>query len=248
MPCRRKLGVMATRAKATAAAKEPGAKEGPQVVKILRTAYITPDVKQFTVERPPRFKFEPGQATMVAINKPGWTKKKRPFTFTNHRTARKLEFIVKIYPGHNGVTKEMALLRKGDELLLHEVFGAITYQGPGFFIAGGAGVTPFVSILRDLQRKKQLKGNTLLVSNRTAMDVILDEEFTHMLGRNFLKVFTRQNVIGFRERRIDRDILIALVQDFDQHFYVCGSQDFVSHINGMLLELGAKSEWLVFEQ
>ena len=80
------------------------------------------------------------------------------------------------------------------------------------------------------------------------MDVILDEEFTKMLGRNFLKVFTRQNVIGFRERRIDRDILIALVQDFDQHFYVCGSEEFVSHINGMLLDLGARSAWLVFER
>ena len=128
------------------------------------------------------------------------------------------------------------------------MFGAITYQGPGFFIAGGAGVTPFVSILRDLQRKKKLAGNTLLVSNKTAHDVILDEEFSAMLGQRFLKIFTRQNVIGFRERRIDRDILVALVQDFDQHFYVCGSEEFVSRINGLLLDLGAKSEWLVFDR
>jgi len=142
----------------------------------------------------------------------------------------------------------LGLLHTGDELLLHDVFGAIQYKGPGFFIAGGAGVTPFIAILRHLHEKKQLRGNTLLVSNRTADDVILDDEFTKLLGKRFLKVFTRQHVIGFHERRIDRDTLITLVQNFDQHFYVCGPDDFVKDMNAMLLTLGAKSESLVFEQ
>ena len=148
---------------------------------------------------------------------------------------------------HDGLTKQLALLHTGDELLLHDVFGAITYKGPGFFIAGGAGVTPFVAILRDLHERNQLRGNTLLVSNRTATDVILDDEFTKLLGKRFLKVFTRQNVIGYHERRIDRDTLVTLVQDFDQHFYVCGPEEFVTDINALLLGLGAKSESLVFE-
>jgi ferredoxin-NADP reductase len=142
----------------------------------------------------------------------------------------------------------MGLLHAGDELILHEVFGAITYQGPGFFIAAGSGVTPFIAILRDLAHLELLRGSTLLVTNRTATDVILDEELTKLLGRNFLKVFTRQHVIGFRERRIDRDTLVTLVQDFDQKFYVCGPDDFVTTINGLLLGLGARSESLVFER
>ena len=78
--------------------------------------------------------------------------------------------------------------------------------------------------------------------------MILDEEFTKLLGKRYLKVFTRQNVIGFHERRIDRDLLITLVQDFDQHFYVCGPEVFVNDINRLLLELGASAEKLVFEQ
>lgn len=218
------------------------------IVKILHTEYITPDVKRFTVERPAGYTFTPGQATDVSINRPEWRDRLRSFTFTNLPSARHLEFIIKIYEAHQGVTRELALMHAGEALILHDVFGAITYQGPGFFIAGGAGVTPFIAILRDLQRRKKLRGNTLLVSNRTAGDVILDDELTKMLGRHFLKVFTRQNVVGFHERRIDRDILVTLVQNFDQHFYVCGHDDFVRGINGMLLELGARSEWLVFER
>ena len=33
---------------------------------------VTHDVKRFTIEKPKRFKFTPGQATEVSINKPGW--------------------------------------------------------------------------------------------------------------------------------------------------------------------------------
>ncbi|MCB9170941.1 MAG: flavodoxin reductase [Flavobacteriales bacterium] len=220
----------------------------PHPVKILRTEFITPDVKRFVVDRPKGYKFVPGQATDVAIDRPGYEDQLRPFTFTCLTTARRLEFIIKIYGDHDGVTKQLGLMHAGDGLLLHEPFGAITYQGPGFFIAGGAGVTPFIAILRDLHKKDKLKGNTLLVSNHTANDVILDDELAKMLGRHFLKVFTRQHVIGFRERRIDRDTLVVLVQNFDQKFYVCGPDPFVKDISGMLLDLGARAESLVVEE
>ncbi|MFZ1686348.1 MAG: FAD-binding oxidoreductase [Flavobacteriales bacterium] len=216
--------------------------------RILHSEFITPDVKQFKLERPVNYHFEPGQATDVSIGKPGWEGQLRPFTFTNLPDAKHLEFTIKIYGDHKGVTEQLGQLHIGDELLLHDVFGAIQYKGPGFFIAAGAGVTPFIAILRDLRQKKELKGNTLLCINKTADDVILDGEFSKMLGKHFLKIFTRQHVIGFRERRIDRDTLVTLVEDFDQHFYVCGPDEFVKEINDMLLSLGAKSDSLVFEQ
>jgi ferredoxin-NADP reductase len=217
-------------------------------VKILNTEFITRDVKRLTLEKPKGYTFTPGQATDVSIDEKEWEDQLRPFTFTSLTTSRTLEFIIKIYRDHEGVTNRIGLLHEGDGLILREPFGAISYEGPGFFFAGGAGVTPFVAILRDLHHKDQLRGNTLLCTNKTADDVILDEEFTKFMGKHFLKVFTRQNVIGYHERRIDRDMLITLVQDFDQHFYVCGPEDFVTDINKMLVELGASAEKLVFER
>ncbi len=52
-----------------------------------------------------------------------------------------------------------------------------TYRGPGVFVAGGAGVTPFIAILRDLHHNRKLEGVTLIASNRTEADIILREEF-----------------------------------------------------------------------
>lgn len=218
-----------------------------QSVKILDSIFISHDVKRFTVEKPKGFRFTPGQAVRLALDQPGWTGRKKPFTITSLPSARSLEFIIKLYPERNGLTRQLGLAKAGDHVFLGAPFGAIRYKGPGFFFAGGAGVTPFIAILRDLQKKKQLAGNTLLCSNKTADDLILDKELAGMLGKSYLNIFTRQNVIGFRERRLDRDMIITLVQDFNQYFYVCGPADFVEHVSAILRDLGAKAESIIFE-
>lgn len=80
-------------------------------------------------------------------------RKKRPFTFTSLNDNSFLEFTIKIYNDHEGVTKQLGLLKTGDKLLIDDVWGAIEYKGPGYFIAGAAGLTPFIAILRDLYQK-----------------------------------------------------------------------------------------------
>lgn len=219
-----------------------------QIVKVLKADYVTHDVKRFVVEKPPGFNFLPGQATEISINQPEWQDKLRPFTFTCANTVNYLEFMIKIYRDHQGVTSKLGGVNAGAELIIHDVFGAIHYQGPGVFIAAGAGITPFISILRTLHLTQQLDGNRLIYSNKTSEDVIINEELEGLLQDDFVKVFTRENIVGFYGKRIDRNFLISTIRDFSQHFYVCGPDDFVVDINKQLLELGASPNTLVFEQ
>ena len=143
------------------------------IVKILECSYINHDVKRFIVEKPPGFSFIPGQATDVSINLPEWKDQLRPFTFTSLNKWPYLEFIIKIYDDHNGVTHQLGKTNAGAELILHDVFGTIVYKEPGIFIAGGAGITPFIAIFRALHKmKKLLPGNALIFSNKTADDII----------------------------------------------------------------------------
>ena len=219
------------------------------LVKILESSYISHDVKRFIVEKPKGFSFIPGQATDVSINQPGWEDKLSPFTFTSLNEWPYLEFLIKIYDEHNGVTHQLGKTNAGTELILHDVFGTIQYKEPGIFIAGGAGITPFIAIFRDLyKQKKLLPGNALIFSNKTADDIILGEELTKMLGPAYINVFTRQGVIGFRERRIDRNFLIENIRDFSLHFYVCGPEIFVKDIVELLLSLGASADTVVIEK
>lgn len=217
------------------------------VVKVLQAFYITHDVKCFIVEKPKGYDFIPGQATEVAINKPGWEDQVRPFTFTSLREANYLEFMIKIYKDH-GVTNQLGGINAGAELIIHDVFGAIQYKGPGVFIAAGSGITPFISIFRDLFNKKKIKGNRLIYSNKTVADIILERELIKMLKDDFIEIITRENIIGYVGRRIDRKFLIENISDFGQHFYICGTTDFVKSISGYLLDLGVDANSLVIEK
>src|SRR4051812_42145137 len=140
------------------------------LVKVLESYFITHDVKRFKVEKPKGYEFVPGQATDVSINQPEWEKELRPFTFTGLREWNHLEFTIKTYPQHHGVTEQLGKINSGAELILHDVFGAIQYKGPGVFIAGGAGVTPFIAIIRDLYHHNNLEGVKLIYSNKTSRD------------------------------------------------------------------------------
>ncbi|WP_313807721.1 FAD-binding oxidoreductase [Flavobacterium sp.] len=218
------------------------------IVKVLQSQFVTHDVKSIKVERPENYEFIPGQATELSINKRNWKTKKRPFTFTSLVDSNYLEFMVKIYRNREGVTNELGKINAGDELILHDVFGAISYKGPGVFIAAGSGITPFLSIFRELYKRNRIKGNRLIYVNKTSEDVIMGQELFHMLKNDFVNVYTRENVIGFQGKRIDRNFLIENIVDFSQNFYVCGPEDFVKTVTKHLIDLGAEPETIIFDE
>jgi len=108
-------------------------------VAIKSIKQITHDVKKFTFEKPEGYSFTPGQATEVSINKEGWKDEKRPFTFTSLNVDPNLEFTIKIYEDHDGVTNQIGKLEVGDEFIINDPWGTIQYKGPGVYLAGGAG-------------------------------------------------------------------------------------------------------------
>lgn len=218
------------------------------LVKVLESTYINHDVKRFIIEKPKGYSFIPGQFTEVSINLPGWENKMRPFTFTSLNDWPYLEFTIKIYKDHHGVTEQLGKTNSGSELFIHDVYGSIIYKSRGVFIAAGAGITPFIAIFRDLFNRNLLQGNKLILSNKSSEDIIYGQELNYMLGKNFINVFTRQGVIGFRDKRIDRRYLIETIHDFSGNFYVCGPDLFVQQITRDLLSLGATMDTLIFEQ
>ncbi len=218
------------------------------IVKILEIKDVTHDVKSFRFEKPAGYSFVPGQATDVSVNKPGWEDKKNPFTFTCLREESFLEFTIKRYASHNGVTNLLHQLIVGDSLIIRDVWGAIEYKGPGYFIAGGAGITPFLAILRRLHTDNALAGNKLLFANKTAADIICNDELTAMLGADFINVLSDENNEEYLHGHINEDFLKKEIKDFNTHFYVCGPDKMIADINELLTKQGASPENVVFEK
>jgi ferredoxin-NADP reductase len=223
----------------------------PHSVEILAIEPVTHNVRRYTLERPEGYSFQPGQATEVSLDEEGWRDKKHPFTFTALPDSPHLEFTIKSYfaTGGDGVTERLYGYKPGDRLILRDVWGTITYKGVGTFVAGGAGVTPFIAILRWLNQQGKLAGHRLIVSNRTAADIILRTEFEAMPGLETLWTVTDDpGAVGVLHERIDEAFLRRHVHDFAQNFYLCGPDPMVKDLRETLAGLGASTEALTWEK
>ncbi len=216
-------------------------------VKIHSIDKVTHDVLKIVTEKPNKYSFSPGQATEISINKNGWEEKKKPFTFTCLPTDNYLEFTIKTYPKHENVTNELLTLNTNDELILHEVFGAIQYKGEGTFIAGGAGVTPFISIFRDLHSTKETGNNKLIFANKKKADVILEDEFKKLLGKSFINILSDEKVEGYAHGLITVDFIKDNSTGLNKLFYLCGPPPMMDAIEMQLAELKVDKKSIIKE-
>lgn len=217
-------------------------------VKIKSIGHITHDVLRIVTEKPSGYDFIPGQATEISINKIDWRGEGRPFTFTSLPDDDYLEFTIKTYPAHNGVTNQLLQLGIGEELILHDVFGAINYKGEGVFIAGGAGVTPFISIFRYLKSKNKVGNNRLIFANKTKRDIILEQEFKELLGNNFINILSRDKADGYAFGVITEKFLKAIVTDLGARIYLCGPEPMMEAVEQQLANLGVNARSIIKEE
>ncbi|WP_306118840.1 MULTISPECIES: FAD-binding oxidoreductase [unclassified Roseitalea] len=211
---------------------------------------ITPlarNVYQYDLERPEGFDFEPGQWAHVAIDKPGWEEAERPFSFTGLPDWDRLQFMIKSYPDKGDVTKQLARLVVGDRLIVGAPHGSIRYRGPGVFIAGGAGVTPFVPILRALDRDDALAGHRLFLANKRTRDIFPHNVLDTMAGLDVMHVLSHERITEHAHGMIDRQFLSRYVDDLSQTFYVCGPPQMAEDVRATLVEMGADPDALVVD-
>ncbi len=207
---------------------------------------VTPDTYKLTFNRPDGFNFEAGQATELAIQKDGLRDEGRPFTMTSRPNDSHLEFVIKSYPDHDGVTKEIPNLGMTDQVTATDPFGAITDHGPGVFIAGGAGITPFISILRKHQEMGEAPSK-LIFANETMDDIILQEMWQSMPAVDETFVVSQNPADTVREGRIDKSMLEELVADKQQPFYICGPGGMVDAVRDSLKEMGVAEDHIITE-
>ena len=217
------------------------------IVKIIGIEQITHDVKRFRVEKPEGYAFVPGQATEVSVNTPQLKDKKSPFTFTSLNREAYLEFTIKIYPSHRGVTYELGRLKTGDELIIRDVWGTIAYKGKGLFIAGGAGITPFISIFRDLNSRNEIRGNTLIFANKTSADIILAKELSDLLGKSFINILSDEKKDDYFHGFITKDFLKSYTRDNAEHIYLCGPPPMMDAVMKHLAGLGIGDNAITLE-
>jgi len=207
---------------------------------------VTHDTHHLVFDRPDGFEYKPGQGVELSLLKAGWEDEGRPFTPVTLPHEETLEFVIKSYPEHDGVTEQIGKLSPGDKVRIKGPFGAISDEGPGVFIAGGAGVTPMIAILRNrLDENGTLDGSTLVFANKTADDIIWRDKFEAMDGLTTAFVVDSPGA-DVPQQRLTRDYLRQFVEP-ETRCYLCGPPPMMEAVRTALQDIGVGSDQIVEE-
>lgn len=226
--------------------------------KITRIIEHTPLIRSFQVTKPATFSFIPGQFASLGLPYPLEGKmQRRSMSFSSSPLQTDhVEFTVK----KSGLfTTELFELRVGNDLTVTGPFGddlLFTESSPKqqVFIAGGTGVTPFMSALRYVAAKKLTHEITLLYGCPESKAILFHDELTLMSteNKNLHIVFTidkpEKNWHG--EVGFITPAMIKKYIDLEQEYLwsICGPPPLVSSVLQGLTQLGIPKEHIRTER
>lgn len=210
---------------------------------------IGPDIRSFIVQPSVAdYRFKPGEHLLAAL--PG--SPTRVYSFANSPLdGERFELVVKKI---GVLTNKLFTLGVGDTILIssplpNRLSQGLTGSGPAAFIAGGVGIVPFLSIIRDGLRRGVDNPMTLFYSSKTASEIICRAEFEDLAERypqlKLVFTLTRDHPGGWRgeQGRIDAAMISRHVRDPIQvRWSICGPALMVLATRKILLDLGVPRE------
>lgn len=216
----------------------------------------------FTVSLKPaddsyKFDFLPGQYATISFKTDGRWSPVRCFSMTSSPADEELRFATRIT---GKFTDKLAGLRPGTSVKVRGPYGSFNID-PDFdrriiMLAGGIGITPFMSMLRWAAKLKLRNPITLLYAGRSLEDMPFRAEIERLQRRNprlqvaFLvsdgETDKSHNIFN---RRIDDDLLAQVTDGrFDDFtFFVCGPREFTKTLEETLRKQGVDDNHLVIE-
>jgi ferredoxin-NADP reductase len=147
-----------------------------------RTA-VAQGTAAFHFDKPAGFAFEPGQAIDVVLSEPpGDDAQSARHTFSLVSAPFEGELVVATRMRDSAFKRALGALPAGAGVAIEGPFGTLMQradrQRPAVFIAGGIGITPFMSLLRQAAHDGMPQRRVLLYSNRRPEDAAFLAELT----------------------------------------------------------------------
>lgn len=199
----------------------------------------------YTVELVPvddGMQHEPGQFAFVTFESDHLPAEEHHFTISSAPDRDGFTYTIK---ESGDFTADIDQLTEGDTAIVEGPYGGFTLDeedGPITLIAGGIGITPFMSMIRHMDRAKG-RETRLIYGNRTVEDIVFQEELERLEERNdwltVTHVLSEEAVDGFEHGRIGRDVLEST--DTGSQYYICGPPAMMDAVENTLRELGVPS-------
>ena len=184
----------------------------------------------------------------LPLKRPDDRGNRRYFTIASAPTEKRVRLGVKFFAEGSAFKRELAELAPGDTLVASQLAGSFTLPPDPdrklVFIAGGIGITPFRSMLKELLDRSEPRPIVVLYGNRSVADIayadVLGEAERRLGIRTHHAVLDPEGAppdvtVGF----IDEAMIRRAVPDFaERTFYLSGPQPMVAAERRILRRMG----------
>jgi len=194
-------------------------------------------------------KYRAGQFGYFRIMSKMYSKEEHPFTISSQPGTDELTITVKNMGDYTSKLKDVP---PGTKVLFDGPYGVFTPEQDGrhhIFIAGGIGITPFLSVISEWDFADIKTPLTLIWSTRTAEEMVYRDYFTSIESKNnlflFVPVVTRSDSANTGSRRIDKIILDPLIRKKETKntvVYICGPDSMRKSVTKDLKNSGIASK------
>jgi len=208
----------------------------------------------FATDRGQQFKFLPGQFAYLRIKAPETGNEEHPFSFSSSPTEENLQMTIKNIGNYTSLLENV---KEGTPVIIDGPYGIFTPLADGrdkVFIAGGIGITPFLSTLSSWQTLEHAPKTALFWSATNEEDLI-DRMFLTQMAKacpwfTFIPTLTQERSNKYRHGRITPAIIaetISFENVLTTDFYLCGPVPMLHTVQQFLKSNGVPKRNIHFE-
>jgi len=214
----------------------------------------TADVTSLRFLRPAELNYTPGQFFFVTLKKDG-KELTHHFSFSSSPTEKEFFEYTKKLSGSE-FSAAMRAAKSGDWARIDAPYGQFTFEGeyPKIaLLAGGIGVTPFISICKNATDKHLNSQIALFYGCRTEADIAFRKELEDMTQKNknlMLHMMVSEPSPDWKGATgiITADMIKQELPDYkDYVFYCCGPPGMVTAMEKLILSIGMQKNQLKLE-
>lgn len=224
--------------------------KGKRTLTLVKKERVGNDIYHFAFAPDKPLAFRPGQYLEWTLGHDGVDGRgnRRYFTIASSPTEDTLQLGVKFYEPSSSFKRALLALAPGDRIMAGQLAGEFTLPKNSAhgsaqklaFIAGGIGITPFRSMVKDLIDRGERRDAVLFYSNRRADEVAYRDVFDE--AREKIGIRTHYVITGGGApvgSRIDADMIRRELPDYrERMFYISGTHAMTNAFHHTLREMG----------
>jgi len=185
----------------------------------------------FLMSFPRDFEFKAGQVIGIGIEKDG---PRRLYSICSGEQVEEVQILYNVID-EGYLTPRLSDLNEGDRIWITEPRGEFLYTTEAaVWIASGTGIAPFYSMLRS----GNFENKILIHGERYLERFYFYDEFSEVLGENYLRCCSREEGEGVYPARVTDYLKNTAALPLDFKYYLCGRAEMVVEARDILIERG----------